>query len=966
MNSNYFKNINSYNSYIVKDDKNFLNVLSVNIRSVSSISKFNRFKSVVSQLSKLPEIIAIQETWFSGQYLNLYEIDGFDVIHCERYDGYGGTSIYVNSNLRYKVILRKSEDNLDVIAIELQDMKVDNSNIVLMSIYRSQRCKLSCFLEKMESFLQNLAICPVLIVGDVNVDMFVTNRSQRLLNDIFSDYNMKSCHNHITRPRSKKSIDWVYSNKSENVFVHSIENDLSDHNILSCGIYLNLRSQNFVSCQRQKLQYDEFERILDNALPSLQNLNNSSVLCEKFIQIYGTAVSRSTITTNQCLEIRKKMTPWMTDNLLSLINYKNKLLKSRRKMKDKESITEHLKRISKVIKISNKNLMENYYSHNLRSYAGDPKKTWQFLNKELGRTKKPVKEILTEEGDSIVSDDRKAIAFNNYFVNSINRLKGNIDQYPDDDINNFRSLIPERSYFNLQRVNTNQIENILDSLKFKKSSGYDNITLKMLLCRRSAVVDILVRIFNNMIIDQKYPNALKIHKIIPIPKKTNPKNIADYRPISVLSIIDKIFEKIIFEQLSNYIEENNILYKDQYGFKKGSGAEDAMVNVLEYICGGIDAGFKGVAGVFFDFSKAFDLVQHDILIKKLENIGLSVPATNLIKDYLQNRFQYVQVNNSKSSMLPVKHGVPQGSVLGPILFKIYINDLKNINFNGKLFLFADDVCIFYKYKHEQVLKTQIEYDAAILSEFARMNKLVLNPTKTKFIRFKPYVRRNDGTMIVHVGGMAIKESKCVKYLGINMNHNLLWDSHITEIKSKISSATGVLYKFKNKLNTETKMLIYQSLIHSHLTYLPLIYAWRNNSSLRSLQAAQNKALKIVFNLPIRYPSLSLYTFKATNILPIYGLYKQHISVYIFKSIRGIRSGSMIFNQNISRTARNTRQADNIDVVRCRLDLTKQRITYAGPNIFNSLPASVKNTSVISTFKLNIKSHLLQNLETLLM
>lgn len=314
-------------------------------------------------------------------------------------------------------------------------------------------------------------------------------------------------------------------------------------------------------------------------------------------------------------------------------------------------------------------------------------------------------------------------------------------------------------------------------------------------------------------------------------------------------------------------------------------------------------------------------------------------------------------------MLPVRHGVPQGSVLGPLLFKIYIDDLKNMNFNGKLVMYADDVCLFYRYKHETVLQTQIEYDSTLLAEYARLNKLVLNSTKTKFIRFKPHL--GDERMVLRINGTSVTESETVKYLGVTLSHNLLWDSHIAELKAKISSATGILYKFRNKLNTETKMMIYQALIHSHLTYLPIIYGCKENNSLKSLQRMQNKALKLIFNLPLRYSTLSLYKDKAKNILPIRGIYKQQLLLYVFRSICDFGSRSVIFNQNYMRTGRNTRQAGNLETTRCRLDLTKQRIGFAGPNEFNNLPNNLKTITAISTFKCNLKIYLLENLETLL-
>lgn len=186
-------------------------------------------------------------------------------------------------------------------------------------------------------------------------------------------------------------------------------------------------------------------------------------------------------------------------------------------------------------------------------------------------------------------------------------------------------------------------------------------------------------------------------------------------------------------------------------------------------------------------------------------------------------------------------------------------------------------------------------------------------------------------MIVHINGTSVAESESVKYLGITFNRNLLWDTHIDKVRAKVSSATGILYKFRNKFNTETKELIYQSLVHSHLTYLPIIYGWKSNNSLKSLQSAQNKALKVVYNLPLRYPTLDLFKYKATNVMPVRGLYKQQILLYMFKKQMGIGARTMEFSHNRMRTGRNTRQADNLVVSRCRLDLTKQRMGFAGPS-----------------------------------
>lgn len=311
----------------------------------------------------------------------------------------------------------------------------------------------------------------------------------------------------------------------------------------------------------------------------------------------------------------------------------------------------------------------------------------------------------------------------------------------------------------------------------------------------------------------------------------------------------------------------------------------------------------------------------------------------------------------------VDYGVPQGSVLGPLLFSIYLNDIKNLQLFGKLIMFADDISVFYPYKHEISLKAHMEYDAAMITEYARINKLCLNAEKTKLLRFRPY-NVNSQNFNIFVDGKEIYESFSTKYLGIYLQSNLSWDMHIQNLKSKVVSATGLIYKFKNKFNIKTKLIIYQSLIQSHLNYLAIIYGYNKSSELKSLQRTQNKALKTVFNLPLTYSTLSLYKDVSASILPVHGLYKLQLLLYIFKSLNGFGHHTIFFSRN--QTVFNTRNAMNLRVARCRLQTTKQRVEYMGSLEYNNLPESIKNVERISIFKKNIKEYLLENVEMLLM
>ena len=768
MESNYFYNVNSFNDYS-KIYESHLTILSFNIRSISSISKFNQFRFELTKFNKIPDIIAIQETWFSENLINLYSIPGYNSAHSCRQDGYGGTSIYIRSELNFFIKETSNKDFIDCVSICLPNIRLNNKPLVLSSIYRSQKCTYDKFFDFIENALLSCGDTSCLFLGDFNIDTLNPSVNRSSMFDIFAQFDMYSSHSLITRPQSKTSIDCVFKNFTEEIYVHAVESKLSDHNMILCCVK---------QCSiRKPLETQKTRLINFTILPSSLNTNlinidmsaTSSQLCEEFIKKTQESVEACTTTiTNNIINTNEKLTPWVTDKLLSLINYKNKLLKCRRKNRDNKCLVEQIKRISKIIKISNKNLMNNYYKNKLQACNGNSKKMWRFLNNELGRKNQSIKSLITEEGILLSTDDEKAVALNKYFYDIVNNRKNS----DSDDINLFQTLIPTGTSFTLHAVDNHNVERILRSLK-NGSPGSDGITAKMLNKGMGSVVDILVNIFNKMILEGVYPNILKIHKIIPIPKEASSNKIDNLRPISVLSVVDKIFEKLIFEQFSVYLEDNSILFDRQFGFKKGVGTEEALVNVVDFICGELDAGFNGVAGVFYDYSKAFDLVDHSILIRKLQTIGVTQVTLLLFKDYLSYRTQFVQIGRAKSEILTVNCGVPQGSVLGPLLFKIFINDIKNINFKGKMFMYADDICIFYSYKHPLVLKTNIEYDASILTKFSSINKLVINPGKTKFVRFKPYNLTNVENMVVNIGGIPVVESDTVKYLGVILSNNLL-------------------------------------------------------------------------------------------------------------------------------------------------------------------------------------------------
>lgn len=943
----YFKSLNSFQLHLneIPQTSN-ISIFTINIRSISSISKFNKFKTLIANFPQLPAIICIQETWFQEDCLDLYKIPGYKNVNCCRNDGYGGTSIYVKENIEYSVDLCESENFIEAVVITLCNHTFSGKPLKIMSFYRSQKCIAARFYNYMEHVLDLFSSFPCIFVGDSNIDFLETSVSHEL-NAIIESYDFKNCHTFITRPDSGTSIDIVFSNMHNRLKTDAIECKLSDHNIIFCRLESRIQVCDVKEIMQSHCNYDLIKQHIRQNLQLSELSGNPTSDTKDIIGCLSNAISCATTKKKKKCLLNFEVAPWINANLQSLIKLKNSLLKTRRK-KPSADLNMRLKRLSKVIKIATKEAMNNYYSDKLSKVQHDPRKCWKFLNQTLGRSRAYEISLKNNFGQFIKEDKDKAEILNQYFINSVYDLRRSFEYTAGESWNTYRSIRRHRNFFRLQQTNAVEVNNLIKNLEVNKAAGFDNISPQLLLECSNELVPYLVHIFNSSINKAIFPDTLKVQKIIPIPKESHSITVANYRPISLLSTIDKIFEKILYNQLATFLDGENLLANNQYGFRKGCGTDEAVVNLVNYICECLDCGFSGVGGMFYDFTKAFDLVDHTILIEKLSFYGLSGRELAFFKSYVSNRKQFVEINSATSSIEDVKCGVPQGSVLGPLLFKIYLNDINNFGLRGKVLIYADDLCVLYPYHQDILLKSDVDHDTALIAEYAKLNKLILNPSKTKFIRFKPQKNRSPNCTI-ELNGEKIPEATTVKYLGVIIQNNLSWQSHIQQLKSKLSPITGILFKVRNKLNERTKMMIFESLIQSKLSYLALIYGNKKNADLKSLQVIQNKALKNIFKLPMMHSTLSLYSDVAKTVLPIYGIHKFQLLIYVYKVLHNIGHHTIKFYQNQQHF--NTRH--------------KQRIEYKGSLEYNKLPGFIKNAVTLSSFKTNLKRYLLQNIETLL-
>ena len=390
---------------------------------------------------------------------------------------------------------------------------------------------------------------------------------------------------------------------------------------------------------------------------------------------------------------------------------------------------------------------------------------------------------------------------------------------------------------------------IIDELNNGKSSDIPINIIKKSSC---IISPHLAKLFNECMREGVFPEELKLGKVTPIYKKDNEELFENYRPISTLPVFGKILEKLIYRRLYSFLIAKGIINENQFGFRKGHSTSHALNHSTTYI-ESLLKDKQHVLGIFLDLSKAFDTISHSQLLYKLNHYGIRGNALNLIKSYLSNRKQYVSVLNENSDKLPVEWGVPQGSVLGPLLFLIYINDLCNVSKDGKFILFADDTNLFVAGDSRQEVYKLANEILQSISTFMKCNLLHVNAKKCCYLYFNPNSREDYSSvnkdlenLNLAIDGSILRRVKTAKFLGVLMDNELSWKPHIEALNCKLKSACGRIYRIKNCLPHETYKQIYHALFESHLTFAISVWGGVSHRTIEPIFISQKRCIRMLF------------------------------------------------------------------------------------------------------------------------
>ena len=443
----------------------------------------------------------------------------------------------------------------------------------------------------------------------------------------------------------------------------------------------------------------------------------------------------------------------------------------------------------------------------------------------------------------------------------------------------------------------------------------------------------LTHICNLSISQGIFPEQLKIANVIPLYKSDDSMSFNNYRPVSVLCVLSKIFEKIMYNRVAAFLEIFKILHDNQYGFRKKSSTHVALLTFIDKVIEAIENGEYAI-GVFLDFSKAFDTVDHQILLNKLDHYGIRGCALSWFKSYLSRRLQYVTYNGSQSSQQMIKCGVPQGSILGPLLFLIYINDLCIVCKSTEPVLFADDTNLFSSGSNAISLQDGVNNNLAIIAEWLKVNKLSLKIKKTHFMCFSAKNKSHPGISL-QIDGEAIAEVNKSKFLGVVIDNKLSWKDHISFVCRKVARGIGVIIKARKVLHNESLKCLYYSFIYPYMIYCNQVWGSACKTNIEPLQVLQKRAVGIILGVHPRSPSEPLFTtLKFLNCKNIFKYLIGHLMYRIYHGELHVLHGFFTKNSNIH--VHDTRQKCHYHLPLCRTNLGKCGLRYVGASIWNNI------------------------------
>jgi hypothetical protein len=974
---NQFDNIE--NTYYLEDDFNNM-IIKESMRTNFSILHLNarslikNLKTIVDYLNSLKHkftVIAVTETWAKKDTEDRLQIPGYNRLTEHRpstKDG-GGVALFTLDSLcatKRVDLMTYSNSNFEMLFMDLNLPGLPNKTIGV--VYRPPDSNLDLF---MSGFMCVLSVltksnADCYIAGDFNIDLLKWE-SHAGTSDFINSLYLHAMIPAITKPTrfSKDSstlIDNILINKPNNASISGLlVTDISDHlpvfYIAKAKSHINSPKSKLITISTRDFSENNINKLrLDLEMvdwTSLFDLTDVNLAYSHFTATFQGAFDKNMPLKQKTLKVHSNAhKPWISSGIAKSIRRKNHLYRcylAKRSASSNDKYKKYKNKLTTIIRMAEK----LYYQNKFDLARDSISKTWHVIKSIINTDyiKPNIKEIKTNNS---ITADKKLIAntFNDYFVNIGPNLAAKIPVIDGDVTSYINGNFKDSMVVN--DTDVIEISKLVTLLNKSPSTGIDGIPSIIVKNTISAIAQPLSFVINLSLNSGQFPDLLKVAKVIPVYKADDKLLTTNYRPISILPIFSKIFERVMYNRLLSYLDAKKILTQNQYGFREKHSTYMALLSLVDDISEEMNNKNYSI-GIFIDLSKAFDTINHKLLIAKLNHYGIRGMVLDWFVSYLTNRTQTVNINNTSSAFLSVKCGVPQGSILGPLLFLIYINDIINASDLAKCIIFADDTNLFFKHKNLSTLYNIINVELNKISDWFKLNKLSLNVKKTSYILFQSGNKKiNNAGLTISIDGITIEQADNTKFLGVIINSKLNWNDHIKVICNKISKNIGILFRTRNNLTPHTLLMLYRSLIQPYIEYCNIVWAAGESISLTNLFRKQKKAIRT-----ITFAKWNAHTgpiFNRLHIPTLYQTNKFQTACFVYKSINRMLpfQFSNIFISNNEIHHYDTRNKHNIHQISHRINVRAKSIRVYGAKVWNALDKFIIDTPTFSLFKSRFK------------
>ena len=941
------------NSPPVKIKSRGLKIAHLNIRSL--LGKLDQLKLLMS--SKPFDILTLSETWLCKDILDSeLELPGYTCTRMDRSNKRGGgVIIYCKDGLVFS-----TKDNLKSPneALWIQVNRTKCKPLLIGCVYRPPDQNVDDFLKNLESSLAEVETSTeIMVLGDFNIDFLPTKRTvnnslkRKLLNTV-TPFHLHQVINTPTRitEHSETTIDLIFTNTQQKLVESGVLHlGLSDHSLVYCvhksGVpkaapktiefrcYKNYDKGSFLA----DLQAVPWNLVFDNT-----NVDDSVAVWYKLYR--NVADSHAPIKT---LRVRGTSTPWMTSSISESMRDRDYHHKKARQTKSGYH-WDMFRKLRNSVRRQIDQAKADYYTKLVMDSTGNTSQLWKALKQTLPDKQSSSISSIISDGVTFSAPRDIASALNNHFVSIGMKLAA---KFPSlRGTTRGISKHPARNcHFSIKEITQDFVRRSLKQLKINKATGLDKLSARLLKDSADLITPSLTKLFNSSLQSSTFPAIWKSAKVTSLHKSGDKSTPENYRPISVLPTLSKILEKAVHQQLYAYLEENKLLSSKQFGFRPKSSTSTAVGQFSDSVLRSMDKGM--VTGVvFLDLAKAFDTVDHQILLQKLGGYGISETSLEWFESYLSARTQVTVHGQCTSKPAQVPIGVAQGSILGPLLFLIYINDLPDVLQHADITTYADDTAIYCSSSCSKDLELKLNYDLEKVCNWLKDNHLTLNVTKSNFMLIgssQKLSSMNDITICAD--DKPLDSVHSIKYLGVTINENLTWEDHIDKVCSKIRSKICILTRIKRYLPKVARITFYNAFILPIFDYCDIVWGDRGNSSLmRCLQVLQNNTARIILDLPAL--SSATQALSSLNWKPLSERRSHHRCIFMYKMINN-RIGydcQLTCNQDFHHY--NTRSKRNVRIPRAKRRWGQWTCPSVAAKDWNSLDPSIREARSLLTFK----------------